>query len=92
MSSETATALSHVETTRRFCQCDQTPVKGIQQVRITSRFENRYRSGRYSGKFLIEVKVHAAPGIDLCVQPVSATPFVVYRPAFGSPRSFADVD
>ena len=28
----------------------------------------------------------------VCVQPVSATPFVVYRPAFGSPRSFADVD
>jgi len=28
----------------------------------------------------------------LCVQPVSATPLVVYRLAFGSPRSFADVD
>ena len=28
----------------------------------------------------------------LCVQPVSATPLVVYRPAFRSPRSFADVD
>ena len=26
------------------------------------------------------------------VQPVSATPLVVYRLAFGSPRSFADVD
>ena len=28
----------------------------------------------------------------VCVQPVSATPLVVYRLAFGSPRSFADVD
>ena len=28
----------------------------------------------------------------LCVQPVNATPLVVYRLAFGSPRSFADVD
>ena len=28
----------------------------------------------------------------LCVQPVSATPLAVYRLAFGSPRSFADVD
>ena len=26
------------------------------------------------------------------VQPVSATPFVVYRLAFRSPKSFADVD
>ena len=34
----------------------------------------------------------ARSGIDLCVQPVSATPLVVYRLAFGSPRSFADVD
>ena len=30
--------------------------------------------------------------LTLCVQPVSATPLVVYRLAFGSPRSFADVD
>ena len=30
--------------------------------------------------------------LALCVQPVSATPLVVYRLAFGSPRSFADVD
>ena len=30
--------------------------------------------------------------IGVCVQPVSATPLAVYRPAFGSPRSFADVD
>ena len=29
---------------------------------------------------------------DVSVQPVSATPLVVYRLAFGSPRSFADVD
>ena len=29
---------------------------------------------------------------SLCVQPVNATPLVVYRLAFGSPRSFADVD
>jgi hypothetical protein len=29
---------------------------------------------------------------NLCVQPVGATPLVVYRLAFGSPRSFADVD
>jgi hypothetical protein len=28
---------------------------------------------------------------EVCVQPVSATPLVV-RLAFGSPRSFADVD
>jgi len=28
----------------------------------------------------------------VCVQPVSATPLVVYRLAFESPRSFADVD
>jgi len=28
----------------------------------------------------------------LRVQPVSATPLVVYRLAFGSPRSFAGVD
>ena len=31
-------------------------------------------------------------GFGVCVQPVSATPLVVYRLAFGSPRSFADVD
>ena len=31
-------------------------------------------------------------GLPLCVQPVSATPLAVYRLAFGSPRSFADVD
>ena len=31
-------------------------------------------------------------GFTLCVQPVSATPLAVYRLAFGSPRSFADVD
>jgi hypothetical protein len=30
--------------------------------------------------------------IGVCVQPVSATPLVVYRLAFRSPRSFADVD
>jgi hypothetical protein len=30
--------------------------------------------------------------IGLRVQPVSATPLVVYRLAFGSPRSFAGVD
>jgi hypothetical protein len=30
--------------------------------------------------------------IRLCVQPVSATPLVVYRLAFRSPRFFADVD
>ena len=30
--------------------------------------------------------------MGLCVQPVSATPLAVYRLAFGSPRSFADVD
>ena len=30
--------------------------------------------------------------MGLCVQPVSATPLVVYRLAFRSPRSFADVD
>jgi hypothetical protein len=30
--------------------------------------------------------------LPLCVQPVSATPLVVYRLAFRSPRSFADVD
>ena len=29
---------------------------------------------------------------EACVQPVSATPLAVYRLAFGSPRSFADVD
>jgi hypothetical protein len=33
-----------------------------------------------------------ASGIRVCVQPVSATPLAVYRLAFGSPRSFADVD
>jgi hypothetical protein len=32
----------------------------------------------------------SVPG--LCVQLVSATPLVVYRLAFRSPRSFADVD
>ena len=31
-------------------------------------------------------------GSSVCVQPVSATPLAVYRLAFGSPRSFADVD
>ena len=30
--------------------------------------------------------------LAVCVQPVSATPLAVYRLAFGSPRSFADVD
>jgi hypothetical protein len=34
----------------------------------------------------------ATSAVPLCVQPVSATPLVVYRLAFGSPRSFADVD
>ena len=43
---------------------------------------------------LDEIPVTAAgmEVIEVCVQPVSATPLVVYRPAFGSPRSFADVD
>ena len=38
---------------------------------------------------------HASVGLNhygVCVQPVSATPLAVYRLAFGSPRSFADVD
>ena len=43
------------------------------------------QSRRFSN--LGKKSVHA-----LCVQPVSATPLVVYRLAFGSPRSFADVD
>jgi hypothetical protein len=33
-----------------------------------------------------------APLLEVCVQPVSATPLVVYRLAFGSPRFFAGVD
>src|SRR5262245_66057139 len=37
-----------------------------------------------------DVRYLSAFGV--CVQPVSATPLVVYRLAFGSPRSFADVD
>src|SRR6516165_945969 len=36
----------------------------------------------------LAVRVHST----WCVQPVSATPSVVYRLAFRSPRSFADVD
>ena len=30
--------------------------------------------------------------LSLCVQPVSATPLIVYRLGFRSPRSFADAD
>ena len=37
-------------------------------------------------------QVRATSALPLCVQPVSATPLAVYRLAFGSPRSFADVD
>jgi hypothetical protein len=43
----------------------------------------RYRAG---------IGKKAMDASDLCVHPVSATPLVVYRLAFGSPRSFADVD
>src|SRR5262249_43702723 len=39
-----------------------------------------------------DLKSGSTSGFSLCVQPVSATPLVVYRLAFGSPRSFADVD
>jgi hypothetical protein len=38
----------------------------------------------------LDVRCLVAFGVR--VQPVSATPLVVYRLAFGSPRSFAGVD
>ena len=40
----------------------------------------------------LETVVRGMEYFGVCVQPVSATPLVVYRLAFGSPRSFADVD
>jgi hypothetical protein len=42
-----------------------------------------------SRTFLVSQRTSA---LEVCVQPVSATPLAVYRLAFGSPRSFADVD
>ena len=33
-----------------------------------------------------------ASAFGVCVHPLSATPLAVYLLAFGSPRSFADVD
>jgi len=45
--------------------------------------------------FYGEVDILGKPyvtGYDLRVQSISATPLAVYRPAFRSPRSFADVD
>ena len=39
-----------------------------------------------------EANASCTSSIAVCVQPVSATPLAVYRLAFGSPRSFADVD
>jgi NTE family protein len=48
--------------------------------------------GRITAKKHLETFWTRMSEIVLCVQPVSATPLVVYRLAFGSPRSFADVD
>jgi hypothetical protein len=45
-----------------------------------------------SGPFRRSPRRSDLAAIGVCVQPVSATPLVVYRLAFGSPRSFADVD
>ena len=47
---------------------------------------------RPGGERLPRLLRFAVSALPLCVQPVSATPLVVYRLAFGSPRSFADVD
>src|SRR5262249_11664419 len=49
------------------------------------------RSGE-PGRVLINASTGRMSAFGVCVQPVSATPLVVYRLAFGSPRSFADVD
>jgi len=35
--------------------------------------------------------IRTMSSIGVCVQPVSATPLIVYRLGFRSPRSFADV-
>jgi hypothetical protein len=40
----------------------------------------------------LQADVRVESDLALCVQPVSATPLVVYRLAFRSPRFFADVD
>src|SRR6476620_9952058 len=40
----------------------------------------------------VRIKRVLVSQLPLRVQPVSATPLVVYRLAFGSPRSFAGVD
>jgi hypothetical protein len=59
--------------------------------------ENERRFNRY-GMALIGLVTYGDYGIVIVtahqvrVQPVSATPLVVYRLAFGSPRSFAGVD
>jgi hypothetical protein len=54
--------------------------------------ELRWLCESESGSFETSRDVRSAVGIGVCVQPVSATPLVVYRLAFRSPRSFADVD
>ena len=46
---------------------------------------------RYGSSATFRAK-EATSAFALRVQPVSATPLVVYRLAFGSPRSFAGVD
>jgi hypothetical protein len=45
---------------------------------------------RWLGRALIDAQIESAFGLR--VQSISATPLAVYRPAFRSPRSFADVD
>ena len=49
-------------------------------------------SGSANAPLVRRVHCGDTSGIGVSVQPVSATPLVVYRLAFGSPRSFADVD
>ena len=45
-----------------------------------------------ANRFSTKSETYTVSSSAVCVQPVSATPLAVYRLAFGSPRSFADVD
>ena len=66
-----------------------TPFRGINEEE-TRRLANRFRLQFAKLHYLLRRSAMSAFGV--CVQPISATPLVVYRLAFRSPRSFADVD
>ena len=62
------------------------------QILSNNKPPNKAAAAAFSNTNLATEPYSSQAGFVLCVQPVSATPLAVYRLAFGSPRSFADVD